>query len=65
MLNIALGELTPGSADQMLAGEVWCDRSQRHAVLQLVAEPVCTARLIESRSCTTPDTPTSDREASH
>ena len=47
VLDVALGELAAGGADQMLACQRRADRGQRHAVLKLVAESVGAARLIE------------------
>ena len=48
MLDVALGELAAGRADQMFSRQQGADRGQRHAVLQLVAESVGAAGLIEA-----------------
>ncbi|MCY1390258.1 hypothetical protein D9M71_50740 [compost metagenome] len=49
MLHIALGELSTGGAQQMAAGFHRVGEGQRHAVLQLVAEAIGAARLVERR----------------
>src|SRR5216684_5959088 len=50
MLDVALDELSAGSAQQMLASQVGSGQSQRHSILKLVAESVRAAGLIERRS---------------
>ncbi len=53
MLDVALDELSRGRPQQVFARHVGPRGDQRHSVLQLVAEAVGTARLIEPR--TSPD----------
>ena len=50
MLHVALGELAAGGAQNMAAGGLRPREGQRHAVLQLVAEAVGAAGLIERRA---------------
>src|SRR5580658_3255307 len=51
MLDVALSELSSGGAQQMLTRQGGPAKSERHAILKLVAESVGTARLIKGRSC--------------
>src|SRR3989338_8881236 len=46
VLHIPLEELALGATDQLLAGEPRCRMDQRHGVLQLIAETVGTAGLL-------------------
>ena len=48
MLHVALGELPRRGAQQMLARQVGLRDAERHDVLQLVAEAIGAARLIEA-----------------
>ena len=50
MLDIALDELPPRRAQDVLAGHLGPGDRERHDVLQLVAEAVGAARLIEGRA---------------
>ena len=50
MLHVALDELPRGGAQQVLARHRRPRGGQRHAVLQLVAEAIRAARLVESRA---------------
>ncbi len=50
MLQIALDELPPSGAQQMLSCKVRPRDGERHSVLQLIAKSVGAAGLIESRS---------------
>src|SRR4051812_44640441 len=50
MLDIALGELTAGDPDKMLARQGRPDRGERHSVLELIAKSVGAARLVEART---------------
>ena len=50
MLHVAFDELPGGGAQDMLARQVGLGDHQRHDVLQLVAEAVGAARLIEGRA---------------
>ena len=50
MLHVALDELTGRRAQQMFARQIGASRDQRHAVLQLIAEPIGAAGLIEGRT---------------
>ena len=50
MLDVALDELPGGRAQQMLARYGRLRGGKCHAVLQLVAKAVSTARLIEPRA---------------
>jgi hypothetical protein len=58
MLDVARGELAGGGAEQVLARQVRPRERERHSVLQLVAEAVGAARLVEARA--RPD-PTGER----
>src|SRR5579859_6981646 len=51
MLDVALDELAGSRAQQVLACHGGLHGGQRHAVLQLVAKTIGTARLIEARAC--------------
>ena len=48
MLDIAFDELSRSGAQQMLAGQRGPRRGERHAILQLIAEAIGAAGLIES-----------------
>src|SRR5208283_2070193 len=48
MLDIAFDELSRSGAQEMLAGQVGPRCRERHAVLQLIAEAIGAAGLIES-----------------
>src|SRR5437667_5830865 len=50
MLDVAFAELVSGSPQQMLARQARFGMDQRHYVLQLVAETIRAAGLIEARS---------------
>ena len=50
VLYVALDKLTAGGAQDMPAGDRWAGEGQRHAVLQLVAEAVGAAGLVERRA---------------
>ena len=50
MLDIALDKLAARRPQQMGAGEIGAHQSQRHAVLQLVAEAIGPAGLVEGRA---------------
>ena len=50
MLDVALDELPRGRAQQVLACHGRLHGGQRHAVLQLVAKAIGTARLVEARA---------------
>src|SRR5688572_21812597 len=50
MLNIALDELPRRRPEQMLARHRRAHGGERHAVLQLIAEAIGSARLIEGRA---------------
>ena len=50
VLDVALGELSGGRAQQMLARQIGPDSGERHAVLQLVTKAVGAAGLIEGRA---------------
>ena len=50
MLHVAFDELTRRGAQQVLARECRLRQRERHAVLQLVAETVGAARLVERRA---------------
>ena len=54
VLDVALDELARRRAQQMLAGEVAASQGDRHHVLELVAEPVGPARLVERGPCPHP-----------
>ena len=50
MLNVALGELAGGRAQEVFARQIGPRGGKRHAVLQLVAKAVGAAGLIEGRA---------------
>ena len=50
MLDIALGELARRSAQQMFSRQLRPRRNERHAVLQLIAEAIGSAGLVEPGS---------------
>ena len=50
MLHVALGRTAAGRAQQMLARQVGPRGDERHAVLQLIAEAIGAAGLIEGRT---------------
>ena len=50
MLDVPLDELPPGRAKQVLARHLRSCEGQSHAVLQLIAKPIGTTRLIEGRT---------------
>jgi hypothetical protein len=54
MLHVALAELARGRPEQVLAGQGGLGVHQRHRVLELVAEPVGPAGLIEPRPAPDP-----------
>src|SRR5580704_13522217 len=50
VLDVALGELTCRSAQQMFARDGSFGDGERHAVLELIAETVCAAQLVKRRA---------------
>ena len=51
MLDVAGRKLPSGRAQDVCAGQVWPRQQQRQHVLQLIAETVGAARLIEAGAC--------------
>jgi hypothetical protein len=51
VLNVALLELPGRRPQDMRASLLWSAVDNRHCILKLVAEPICPARLVETRSC--------------
>ena len=54
VLNVALFELPGRRPQDLRAGLVRSAVDNRHRILKLVAEPICPARLVETRSCPHP-----------
>jgi hypothetical protein len=50
MLNVALDELLRRGSQDVVARQLWPRNGERHGVLELIAEAIGTARLIETRS---------------
>ncbi len=50
MLDVALPELPRGGTQQVRTRSLRRGQAERHSVLQLVAEPVGAARLVERRA---------------
>jgi len=50
VLDVAFDELPAGGPDEMRSGEVGPRQHQRHHVLQLIAKPECSARLVVARA---------------
>ena len=64
VLDIAFDELSRCSPQQMIAGQRGPRHGQRHAILQLIAEAIGAAGLIECRNAPRPDSSGSGKEAS-
>ena len=56
VLNIAFRELPPAGQQDMLPGQLWHAVQQRQDILELVAEPECAARLVETGTAPYPAT---------